>query len=223
MTSSSQIAAVAIDLRRILPAGAVASVWDGGDPPELYPDEASAVARAVPSRRTEFSLGRACARRALAELGIPALSIPVGASRQPVWPDGFVGSITHTVGLTASVAAPTFRIAAIGLDAEPAHPLPDEVRRLVLTPSEMRQGVPVEETVIFSAKEAVYKALFPRGGRWLDFLDVEVTLDTNSRRFAVRATLEGRASDPRIPRLVGVFAQSAGYVLTLCHIAFGEG
>jgi 4'-phosphopantetheinyl transferase EntD len=49
------------------------------------------------------------------------------------------------------------------------------------------------ECVVFSVKEAFYKAWFPLTRRWLDFLDVQVHLDPSRGRF--QATL--RVDEPR--------------------------
>ena len=79
----------------------------------LYPEEAMAIERAVDKRRAEFTRGRACAREALSELGVPPQPIPVGTHRQPVWPLGVVGSITHCKGLVVAVAAMMSELPAI--------------------------------------------------------------------------------------------------------------
>jgi len=101
--------------------------------PDLFPEELQAMARATPARRYEFALGRRCAREALALLGGPRVAIPVGRFRDPVWPFGYVGSITHCRGFCAAAAARTppgnssCGIRGIGLDSEPAMPLPEEL------------------------------------------------------------------------------------------------
>jgi 4'-phosphopantetheinyl transferase EntD len=204
-------------LLRMVPVGAVARVWEGLEVPDLMGNEAEAVARAVPERRAEFARGRACARLALAALGGPAVAIPVGEGRAPEWPEGFVGSITHTSGLVAAVVAPAALVPGVGVDAEVYRPLPHEVRHMVLTPAE-RDDVGTElETVVFSAKESIYKALYPRRRRWLDFQDVEVRLDSSVGRFvAVAVREEDRAT---LAALQGSYAVVGGYALTCCALA----
>ncbi|MFP5388692.1 MAG: 4-phosphopantetheinyl transferase, partial [Thermoleophilia bacterium] len=73
-------------LARILPACvAVATTErDVGGPPH-YAEEAEALGNAVEKRRCEFVTGRACARAALAQLGVPAQPIPVGRRGEPLW------------------------------------------------------------------------------------------------------------------------------------------
>ena len=78
------------------PRIAVAEAALGDEPPDLPADEAISMVRAVPRRRVEFATGRLCARRAMAALGHARVSIPRAQDRVPIWPDGIVGSITHT-------------------------------------------------------------------------------------------------------------------------------
>src|SRR5580692_9704966 len=61
----------------------------------LFPIEISVIASAAPPRMATFRAGRACARGALKELGSRNVAIPIGPSGAPIWPPGFVGSITH--------------------------------------------------------------------------------------------------------------------------------
>ena len=83
----------------LLPAGVVAAeLRTPGDPSLLEPEEALAVANAVPKRVQEFAAGRLCARRALAEFGVVDFPVRAARDRQPIWPEFLVGSITHTRG-----------------------------------------------------------------------------------------------------------------------------
>jgi 4'-phosphopantetheinyl transferase EntD len=151
----------------------------------LFPEEAALVATAVEKRRTEFRAGRSCARKALVELGITAFPLLAGTDRAPIWPPSVVGSITHTDGGTdgyCAVAVANQRTAlGLGLDAEPLLPLPAEVWPLVLDGEEARAArhaadPGVYARILFSAKEATYKAIFPAFKRFLEFSDVHVDL-----------------------------------------------
>jgi 4'-phosphopantetheinyl transferase EntD len=203
----------------LLPSAVALAVWEGEGEPALYPEEEGAIARAVAKRGTEFRRGRACARAALAQLGVPAGAIPVGVKREPLWPAGYIGSITHCAGLVAAVAAPRDLIAAVGLDAEPARPLPEGTERLILNPVERQnQGNALFDTAVFTAKEAIHKALFPLTGVRLDFLDVVVRLDRAQGRFLATPAPGARRGTPRLLDLVGSFAVRADFVLAACHI-----
>lgn len=168
----------------------------------LLPEEQTYIAGAVQKRQREYAAGRHCARRALARLGLGAIAVPTGPDRAPVWPHGIAGSITHTDDMAAAAVcriADGFR--AIGIDLEPALALPDELIALVATPSELawlarqprdKQGILAR--VIYSAKEATFKAQFPLTRRMLEFADVETTMDEGCTRFAAVLNLPGHVT-----------------------------
>lgn len=63
----------------------------------LDPKEQSIVSHAVDIRKSEFGDARWCAHQALRELGFTG-SNPIlrGERGMPLWPEGFIGSMTHT-------------------------------------------------------------------------------------------------------------------------------
>ena len=166
------------------PAVAVAEACDDDRLAPLAPEEEAAVVRAVEKRRAEFRAGRACARRALAELGRPTRAVPRGPDRGPVWPDGVVGAITHCDELCAAAVARSVDLAGLGIDAEVASAMTDEVLRMVTSPRERAMLAALPEAVatyggvaLFSVKESIHKAVHPRSGIMLDFSDVELVLN----------------------------------------------
>jgi 4'-phosphopantetheinyl transferase EntD len=158
---------------------------------ELRAEEESVVVRAVHKRRREFTTGRACARLALGRLGISPVAIPAGKRGEPVWPAGVVGSITHCRGYRACAVAKTEDVLGIGIDAEVHEPLPAGVLEQVAFGSERAMtadraaGVHLDR-LLFSAKEAVYKAWFPLARRWLGFEDAEIGIDLQDGSFRAR-------------------------------------
>jgi 4'-phosphopantetheinyl transferase EntD len=152
-----------------------------GDPAELKPGESHYVARARAKRLQEFAAGRACARTALAAFGVHGAELPAATDRQPVWPPGFVGSITHTSGFCAAAVAPKQSVRSLGVDTEVVGaPTPDiwstlcrdeELEWLDALAVEHR---PAAVTLVFSAKEAFYKCQYPLVAEWLDFHDVRI-------------------------------------------------
>src|SRR5207302_6761936 len=94
----------------------------------LMAEEAAQLGPAtVERRRREFAVGRACARRALRAFGIVGVAISTGVQREPVWPQGVVGSITHCTGYCAAAVALGDHVTAIGIDAEVNAALPAEL------------------------------------------------------------------------------------------------
>ncbi|MCT2591633.1 4'-phosphopantetheinyl transferase superfamily protein [Streptomyces sp. N2-109] len=187
-------------IEEILPAGAASQeVFGDAATPEgaLFPEEEARVARAVASRRAEYVTARHCARRALAGLGFPPTAIVPGERGAPIWPEGVVGSITHCAGYRAAAVARTGDILSLGIDAEPDAPLPEGVLDSVTAGAEEREwatagGIgPSRDRLLFSAKEAVYKAWFPLTGSWLGFRDAVLEADWESRTFTARLLVPG--------------------------------
>jgi enterobactin synthetase component D / holo-[acyl-carrier protein] synthase len=148
---------------------------------DLFPQEAAAIAGAVPARLAEFAAGRVAARDAMAALGIGPVAIPVGERRVPQWPPGVVGSITHCAGLVAAAVGWSDDVVAIGIDAEPAAALDDDLLEVVATPVERAVlHEPLAGVVVFSAKESFYKCWSALDGPVLEFHDVEVSFAGSS-------------------------------------------
>ncbi len=189
----------------------------------LFPEEEQMLGRAVDKRRREFVTARACARRALQQLGLPPVAIPAGARGEPLWPAGVVGSITHCAGYRACVVARMENLAAVGIDAEPNEPLPDGVLPEIARAEErerLHELGRLEPTVrwdrlLFSAKEAVYKAWFPLAGRWLGFEDATVTVDLARRSFEARLLVPGPlVGADRLSALTGSYLVRDGLLVT---------
>jgi len=164
MPSSSQTLIANPTWNGLFPASVVTVTQSElADTPALMPEERSFLARAVPARVLEFTTGRSCARAALARLGCPPVAIAVGDEREPLWPPGFIGSITHRPGHCAAAVArcEPHLIAGLGFDAEPAQALPEDVLKVACCPGEqewIRQRSPrsrssAQETLRFERRE----------------------------------------------------------------------
>ncbi|MEU3188842.1 4'-phosphopantetheinyl transferase superfamily protein [Streptomyces sp. NPDC006923] len=175
----------------LLPAAAAcAEAFEDSGEDTLFPEERALLGRSVEKRRREFTTVRACARRALAELGLPPAPVLPGVRNAPRWPDGVVGSMTHCDGYRAAVLARSADLLSLGIDAEPDLPLPGGVRETIALPAEQewlrRAGVRREpgpahwDRLLFSAKEAVYKTWYPMMRTELDFGDAEITFGVDA-------------------------------------------
>lgn len=173
------------ELEALFGAGVAARLaWIGEESPPLDAAEEPAAASMGSGRRSEFAFGRACAREALAQLGVTS-GIPRHDDRSPIWPDTITGSISHSRGLCAAVAATrTSAQRAIGLDLELVDRLSAGVERRILTEEERRvvaglgDGPERQErtAIVFAAKEAFYKAQYQLTRTWLPFSAVSVVL-----------------------------------------------
>ena len=197
----------------------VAAAESFGDPPEarLLPEEEAAVRNAVDKRRREFTTTRHCARIAMAELGLPPVAVLSGGNREPLWPAGVVGSMTHCDGYRAAALGRDTRFASIGIDAEPHEPLPGDVLPTIARPEEipwlrdLAAGHPDVQwdRLLFSAKESVYKAWYPVARAWLGFEEATLRLDPASRTFDAEIHRDGP-----IARMTGRWLVADGIVLT---------
>lgn len=196
------------------------------DPPDLMPlpEEAPLIARAVAKRRNEFVTARHCARLAMDLLGVPPAPILKGDKGEPCWPEGVVGSLTHTEGYRGAVVGRSHAVRSVGVDAEPHDVLPERVLEAISLPDERRAiaTLPARlhwDRILFCAKEATYKAWYPLTGRWLGFEDAHITFDVDAGgatgTFVSRILVDPAArSGPPLTELAGRWSVSDGLALT---------
>ncbi len=163
-------------------------------PPEIQ--------RAVINRQAEFLAGRLAARQAMTCLGTSDAELEIGALRQPVWPSGMTGSITHTNSIGAAIAVPSSMVRGVGIDIECIidNETADAIRDTVLTDEELSifaaEDCSIDSniflTIVFSAKESFFKATSFHAGQYFDFHALRlIRLDTASGRlmFMVAQTI----------------------------------
>lgn len=180
----------------------------------LHPAEWAFIAKAGRERRLAYSSGRRAARRALAALDIHNYAL-VAKGRRPVWPEGVVGSITHSTDLAVAVVGRASRWAALGTDVERQGRVSARIAGRVLNAAE-RKALPDTgwRTALFSAKESVYKAVHPLCGVFLAFEDVEIAITERGHGFTARAPRQGPAT-AHVAAGKGFFFRYAGHWLAL--------
>ena len=216
-------------IERILPdAAAAVEAGDDDRAVALFPEEEAMVARALARRRREFATGRDCAHRALERLGVAAGPVLAGERGEPIWPAGVVGSITHCRGYRGCAVAAATDLATIGIDAEPHQPLPAGLVERVAGAeerswlAELARAEPeiAWDRLLFSAKEALYKAWYPLTERWLGAEDAVLRIDRRERTFAARLLVPGPAVAGSEQRdFAGRWLVEDGLVLTAVTIA----
>jgi enterobactin synthetase component D len=171
---------------------------------------------AVPKRQAEFITGRYLAALALqhyhreqhqcrqtelgpSEYGQPQSHQPywvaANPDRSPAWPAGFIGSISHSNGVVLCALARNCDIRLLGIDTEQLL-TPDvaaELRASILLPQEQRLLPPQDAalwlSLIFSAKESLFKALYPQVKRFFPFSAAEVlAIQPSCGRLSIRLT-----------------------------------
>lgn len=206
-------------LEQLFPADVVTveadeAAWLG----PLDAEEEAELGAVSEKRRREFTAGRACARQALSRLGLPSDPLLRRADRSPRWPPGVVGSISHCAGFCAAAVARAERHGALGLDIERAGRTRAGLARRICTPGERErlarwgaEGL----GIVFSVKEAFYKAWHPATGAELGFLDVETELDPGAGRFLARLV------HAELPAACGLRQAEGRFVVTQEHVAAG--
>lgn len=173
--------------------------------PFLYPYLPPDLERASTARRAAFVAGRACARSALQRIAPTSANeqLPIGADRAPVWPAGFIGSISHTDGFACAAVARTADASGVGLDSEWIVPseMTGVMRAQIATIGELealRARANLDDcvllTIIFSAKESLFKCLYPKVGRLFGFHAAAI-VDISTGEASFRAELREQVGD----------------------------
>ncbi len=185
-----------------------------------------ALAGAVLKRRVEFAAGRFCAREAL-RVCEPARgdeTVGIGENREPCWPVGVVGAISHTAGYAAAAVARSEHVGGVGLDIERWMDAgaPARIRSMIVVDDELealeaQTGWSPSEllTLVFSAKESVYKCLYPEVLRYFGFHCACIErVDAARGVFAVRLTEQLADRLPAGMQLEGRFHRRDDVVIT---------
>ncbi|MBD3662397.1 4'-phosphopantetheinyl transferase family protein [Sulfitobacter aestuariivivens] len=213
MPDNAQIAQA---IRRLfdVPVGVV--LTDPRQPqPDLWPGEDAGQGRVTPKRAQEFAAGRAAARAAMTQLGCAPAAIPAAVSRAPVWPAGVHGSISHSATLCLAVVCR--RPCLLGVDIEPAQPMESALIPHVLghdAPVGLNKpGTGLVATYKFSAKEAVFKAVFPQCEQVFGFDVVRIALLAQAGHFQAR--FQSRIGPYDVgDTLRGRYLEIAGHIVT---------
>lgn len=178
---------------------------DEGDPARLMPVEQAWIAAAAEPRKREYAAVRQLARALLSDFGQAPQPIPSLPSRAPQFPPGFVGSLSHGAGRALAVMARERDLLSIGCDIEPRDPLPPEVADHVLRPSEraaLRDCPGWFDRLVFSAKEAAFKAAHQLSGAFPEFHEIAITFCRNGTELLAEFPAGGR-SLPHADRFAG--------------------
>lgn len=217
--------------------------WGITMPPEI--------ARSTFKRQEEFFHGRLATRYALSTLTpdsrdatsdhgamhescVRSLSatptVGIGSHREPVWPQGIVGSITHCSGLAAAAVARDASLRGLGIDVE--HVAGPEacaaLMQVAVDAAEIERlhvasrQWPLELllTTVFSAKESFYKGAFNVVRRFFGFEAARlrfIDLEHNRLGFTLTEALGGpfRAGYP-----IEIGFETLGTQTVLTHFAW---
>lgn len=155
----------------------------------------------VAKRRNEYLAGRYCSVRCLQALNAQTTYVGRNSDRSPQWPKGFLGAITHSKGIAASMVAKKHALLGIGLDIEEIvdSNVVQEIASQVISTTEFdiiksisKEWMSFEQlfTLVFSAKESIFKALYPDVQRFFGFESAELqAVGDSSLRFKLLHSL----------------------------------
>ena len=149
-----------------------------GDELALLHEEMASLSFPAIERRLASGAARRVARELMNSMGFAGLPILRSTFGAPVWPAGIVGSMAHDDRIAVAAVGLRRDLDAVGIDIEPAAPLPPDMLELTVTPRERRAIAdnPLGAKLLFAIKEAVYKAAYPLDQEFLDFHDIKVDL-----------------------------------------------
>jgi 4'-phosphopantetheinyl transferase EntD len=168
-----------------LASSAVLAKWkqiDASDQKELTELEQAIFNRSSERVRAAAGAARSLARLAIRELGIFQCDITKGPGGEPQWPSGVVGSLSHSDDLAISSISRRRHFRGIGVDIEPQQEIDSATAALFLTDTEIARYRSGCECLLFSIKEACFKACYHADGVMFDFSGIEVDV----RRFTAR-------------------------------------
>lgn len=183
--------------------------------------EEQTIARAVDKRKREFRAGRNAAKQALRQLGLQQnIVIAAAQNRRPLWPQGYLGSITHTEGYCAAAVGYDDTYQGIGIDVEPRTRLDDNILDHICTEREQQWIAKHHQAdwgkVFFCVKETLYKVFNPIHDVFLGFQEAEVTLFPKEETFS--AAIWQRKHDIRCT-YQGRFGMDDNFIYASCFLA----
>ncbi len=141
------------------------------------------LANAGRKRKTEHLAGRIAAVSALSSRGVS--TVPgVGENGEPLWPTGLNGSISHSGHIAMAIVSENSLVGidyeAI-LDEKEAFDIKEGIVNSVESSLLLNRGLPfpLALTLAFSAKESLFKALFPRVKAYMGFETTRVSAITD--------------------------------------------
>jgi 4'-phosphopantetheinyl transferase EntD len=206
------------DLTDLLPT--VAAYHASNQPPEqevLLAEEIELTRNMVAKRRRDFSHGRQCAREALRLLGEPPTAVLVGHNREPLWPKGITGSISHTGPTAIAAVAHKAELTSLGIDIEFAEPLDRDIIGMVQRDDETDWSTGSDMKILFSIKESIYKCIYPLLHIFVDFQDMQVIRSDDNASFTAIAHNSAIDQD-LIAKLSGRYRLNNSFVISSAWI-----
>ncbi|MGD8912350.1 MAG: 4'-phosphopantetheinyl transferase superfamily protein [Candidatus Thiodiazotropha sp.] len=187
----------------------------------VHREEERLIEGSVTKRQRQFRAGRNAAHAALRQLDAPSEPLLRGENRQPIWPQGFFGSISHCDDSCVAACAKDGAIVSLGLDVEPLEPLKPGLARYIETEDErefMQRHPELPPRLIFSAKESLYKCYYPLVQRFFGFHSVVLDIDISCQRYRFRASAACNIDFPQDLTFHGRYLLTEKHLYTSCFL-----
>jgi 4'-phosphopantetheinyl transferase EntD len=177
----------------------------------------------VHNRKAEFLAGRTLAASMLSALSVGSVDVDMGIDRAPVWPEYVKGSISHADQIAICAICSEGIAKRIGIDIEPLiNEASDELIETIVSKAEEQlandHGIAKSAafSLIFSAKESLFKALYPEVNYYFDFNAATIThIDTDQRSFEIKLNFDLSSTLKKDMVFTGCYQLMNAYVITL--------
>ena len=184
------------------------------------------------SRKEHYRSGRICAGEVLSKLGTlgqPVLRDP--QTREPLWPEGISGAITHSGNWAAAAAGKSSDVSGIGIDLEDLERQVDSrISRHVCIPEEQKWLQECGEDfleqnlkIVFSAKESIFKAFFPYSRTYLHFHDARILMEQTFFQNSKYDSLSVKKKNSKLAKFEFEYLMLNEKVISQTGISEGQG
>lgn len=143
----------------------------------LFENYKSEISQFGDKRKEEYLKSRELAHELFSEIGISDFKLLNDDKRAPIWPSDIVGSISHSSGF--AIVAISKELKSIGIDLEKV--MSDERSKKLKDQFLSEEEIKINQidfnlfaTIVFSAKESLFKLIYPLCEEYFGFHSAKV-------------------------------------------------
>lgn len=197
---------------------------------ELEIQEPSFIQTASAKRKSEYLAGRYLSKLLLQSYNICDVSVTSGIRKEPIWPDGYTGSISHTNKRAICAISSKNDYYSLGIDCERliTSKTIESIQALVIDDNEgallrnRDENSQEAFTIIFSAKESLFKATHCLINSYINFDSakiVSLNMDNKKGSFILRLNNPIFDIHFRSPLIPGYYWRINDHIITLITIS----
>ena len=134
-------------------------------------------------RKKEYLKSRELAHSLFSEIGISDFILLNDDKRAPIWPSGIVGSISHSSGFAIVAISKDHKSIGIDLEKIMSDERSEKLKDQFLTEEEIKINqldFNLFSTIVFSAKESLFKLIYPLCREYFGFHSAKIREITDS-------------------------------------------